>query len=182
MPFNRIIGMALQGTQPDNKSFLSPIGFKFACNRLPHVNYFCTAATIPDISLGDTTTVENPFVKLPVPGDKLTFGRLDLTFRVDEDMKNFKEIYDWLIALGYPDNFSQRGAIGRTTDSVGSIYSDGSLVITSSNMQPNIEIKFTDMYPSSLTSLEFDVENTDIEYLKATVSFAYRKYDLSTIS
>ena len=173
--------MALQTSQPDNKSFLSPIGFRCACNRLPHVNYFCTSATIPDISLGETTPVDNPFVRLPIPGDKLTFGRLDLTFRVDEDMKNFREIYDWLISLGYPDNFGQRGALGRTQSSVGEVYSDGSLVITSSNMQPNIEIKFTDMYPASLTALEFDVEVTDIEYLKATVSFAYRKYEITTI-
>jgi hypothetical protein len=174
--------MALQGTQPDNKSFLSPIGFRFSCNRLPHVNYFCTAATIPDISLGETSSIDNPFIKLPVPGDKLTFGRLDLTFRVDEDMKNFQEIYNWLTALGYPDNFNQRAAIGRTQTSVGDVYSDGSLMVTTANMKPNIEIAFVDMYPSSLSSLEFDIENTDVEYLKATVSFAYRKYSLTTLS
>lgn len=174
--------MALQGTQPDNKSFLSPIGFRFACKRLPHVNYFCTAATIPDISLGETSSVDNPFIKLPVPGDKLTFGRLDLTFRVDEDMKNFQEIYNWLVALGYPDNFTQRGAIGRTQISTGDVHSDGSLMVMTGNMTPNIEISFIDMYPASLSSLEFDIENTDVEYLKATVSFAYRKYELKTLS
>lgn len=174
--------MALQGTQPDNKSFLSPIGFRFACKRLPHVNYFCTAATIPDISLGETSSVDNPFIKLPVPGDKLTFGRLDLTFRVDEDMENFQEIYNWLVALGYPDNFSQRGAIGRTQISTGDVYSDGSLMVMTGNMTPNIEISFIDLYPASLSSLEFDIENTDVEYLKATVSFAYRKYELKTLS
>jgi len=173
--------MAIQSTQPDNKSFLSPIGFRFACKRLPHVNYFCTSATIPDITLGETSSVDNPFIKLPVPGDKLTFGRLDLTFRVDEDMKNFQEIYNWLVALGYPDNFQQRGAIGRTQVSTGDVYSDGSLMVMTGNMTPNIEISFLDLYPASLSSLEFDIENTDIEYLKATVSFAYRKYDIKTL-
>lgn len=173
--------MASQGTQPDNKSFLSPIGFRFACKRLPHVNYFCTSATIPDITLGETSSVDNPFIKLPVPGDKLTFGRLDLTFRVDEDMKNFQEIYNWLVALGYPDNFSQRGAIGRTQVSTGEIYSDGSLMVMTNNYKPNIEISFVDLYPASLSSLEFDIEQSDVEYLKATVSFAYRKYDIKTL-
>ena len=168
-------------TEPNNKSFLSPIGFRFACKRLPHVNYFCTAATIPDITLGETSSVDNPFIKLPVPGDKLTFGRLDLTFRVDEDMKNYQEIYNWLVALGYPDNFRQRGAIGRTQVSTGDVYSDGSLIVMTGNMKPNIEVSFADMYPSSISSLEFDIENTDVEYLKATVSFAYRKYDIKTL-
>src|SRR6056300_763720 len=123
--------MALQNSQPENKSFLSPIGFKFAIQRLPHVNYFCTSASIPDITMGQVDTVDNTFIKLPVPGDKLVFGLLTLRFRVDEDLKNFQEIYDWLIGLGYPDNFAQYSAIARQgIQSVGEVYSDGSLVIT----------------------------------------------------
>ena len=92
---------------PENLSFLSPTGFKFSIQKLPHVNYFCTSATIPDITLGQVDQ-ENIFIKIPVPGDKLTFSALELRFAIDEDLKNFKEIYDWLEGLGYPDNFQQR--------------------------------------------------------------------------
>ena len=80
--------MALQGCQPDNKNFLSPVGFQFSIQKLPHVNYFCQSANIPDITLSQTE-LNNPFVNLPSPGTKLTFGALDITFRVDEDMKNY---------------------------------------------------------------------------------------------
>lgn len=175
--------MALQGSQPENKSFLSPVGFKFTIERLPHVNYFCTSAELPDISMGQIDTVENTFIKLPVPGDKLTFGLLNLRFRVDEDMKNFQEIYDWLIGLGYPDNFAQSVAIrnGNGFLPQGEVYSDGSLIITTSNFQPNIEVKFVDMYPVTLSSVSFNIEQDDIDYLQADVNFAYRKYDLTTI-
>mgnify|MGYP000008788275 FL=1 len=175
--------MALQGSQPDNKSFLSPIGFKFAIKRLPHVNYFCTSAELPDITMGQIDTVENTFIKLPVPGDKLSFGLLNLRFRVDEDMKNFQEIYDWLIGLGYPDNFTQSAAL-RASNGIqrqGETYSDGTLIITTSNFQPNIEVTFLDMYPVSLSSVTFNIEQSDVEYLQADVNFAYRKYDLTTI-
>lgn len=170
-----------QNTQPANKSFLSPIGFRFGVQRLPHVNYFCTAATIPDITLSDPTPQTNPFNTMPVPGDKLTFGQLSLTFRVDEDMKNFTEIYDWLIGLGYPDDFKQAAAFGRTKDDTGNIYSDGSMIVTTAAMNPNIEIKFTDLYPTNLSSLEFNIEQTDVDYLQAQVTFNYRKYELTTI-
>jgi hypothetical protein len=175
--------MALQGSQPENKSFLSPIGFKFTIQRLPHVNYFCTSAELPDISMGQIDTVENTFIKLPIPGDKLVFGLLNLRFRVDEDMKNFREIYDWLIGLGYPDNFNQSSALrtGNTLLPQGDVYSDGSLIITTSGFQPNIEVRFVDMYPVSLSSMEFNIEQTDVEYLVGTVNFAYRKYELTTI-
>lgn len=173
--------MALQGSQPDNKSFLSPIGFQFSLQRLPHVNYFCTEAELPDVTLGQIDTVENTFIKLPVPGDKLTFGLLRLRFRVDEDMKNFREIYDWMIGLGYPDNFAQRAALGRAVQAPGQVYSDGSLIITTAQYKPNVEVKFIDMYPVTLSSLQFTIENADVEYLTGDVSFAYRKYELTTI-
>jgi hypothetical protein len=175
--------MALQGSQPENKSFLSPIGFKFAIKRLPHVNYFCTSAEIPDITLGQVDTVENTFIKLPVPGDKLVFGALNLRFRVDEDMKNFQEIYDWLIGLGYPDNFNQSQALrsGNALLPQGDVYSDGSLIVTTSNFQPNIGVQFIDMYPVSLSAVSFNIETSDVEYLQADVNFAYRKYELTTI-
>lgn len=175
--------MSAISSNPENKSFLSPIGFKFTIKRLPHVNYFCTSTELPDISMGQIDTVENTFIKLPVPGDKLVFGLLNLRFRVDEDMKNFKEIYDWLIGLGYPDNFSQSAAIRNNNGILpqGDVYSDGSLIITTASFKPNVEVKFTDMYPVSLSSLAFNVESTDVEYLQADVNFAYRKYELTTI-
>ena len=173
--------MALQGSQPENKSYLSPIGFRFSLQRLPHVNYFCTSASLPSISIGQINTVDNTFIKLPVPGDKLVFDLLNIRFRVDEDMKNYREIYDWLIGLGYPDNFSQYTGIARQGIQLGEVYSDGALIVTTAQFQPNIDIKFIDMYPVALSSVEFNVDQTDVTYLQADVTFAYRKYELTTI-
>jgi hypothetical protein len=116
----------------------------------------------------------------------LTFGQLDLTFQVDEDMKNFREIYDWMTALGYPDNFQQRANIQRTLqankNSTDRQYSDASLIITTAQYKPNIDIKFIDAYPINLGALEFNTTSSDIEYLQGQVSFAYRKYELTTIA
>ena len=174
--------MSLQSTLPENKNFLNPIGFKFSVQKLPHVNYFCTNASIPDMTLGQVDTITNTFIKLPTPGDKLTFGGLQIRFRVDEDLKNFKEIYDWMIALGYPDNFDQRAAISRNASNIGEVFSDGSLILTTSSYKPNIEIKFIDMYPVTLSTVDFDISQSDVEYVNADVSFIYRKYELTTIS
>jgi hypothetical protein len=173
--------MTEQASQPANKSFLSPIGFKFSIQRLPHVNYFCNSITLPDITLGQVDTITNTFIKLPIPGDKLVFGTFSIRFRVDEDMKNFREIYDWLIGLGYPDNFEQRANITRGLASIGNVYSDGSLIITTASFKPNVEVKFIDMYPVSIGSLDFSIDGADVEYLQGEASFAYRKYELTTI-
>jgi hypothetical protein len=172
--------MSEQASNPTNKNFLSPIGFRFTMKRLPHVNYFCTSASIPDVQLGQIER-DTPFIRIPQPGDKLLFGTMNINFRVDEDLRNFREIYDWMTALGYPDNFAQRAAVGRTATSVGNEYSDGSLIITTSSYTPNIEVRFVDMFPVSLNTTEFNIENSDVEYVTATASFAYRKYELTAL-
>tara|TARA_Y100000296_G_scaffold53898_1_gene61738 strand:+ start:366 stop:899 length:534 start_codon:yes stop_codon:yes gene_type:complete len=173
--------MALQDTQPDNKNFLSPIGFQFSIQKLPHVNYFVQSANIPEITLSEVERM-SPFVRLPTPGTQLTFGSLELRFRVDEDLKNYKEIYNWMMGLGFPDHFEQRANIGRSentgTVSVGEVLSDATLLITTASYQTNISINFIDAYPTSLSTLEFNINATDVEYLEATSSFTYRKYDI----
>ncbi len=160
--------------EPTNKSLLSPIGFRFQIQKLPHVNYFCTAASIPDMSLGRIDTVTNPFNKLPIAGDKMEFSDLSLKFRVDEDMKNYREIVDWMTGLGFPDNYEQRKLLTEP-------YSDASLIIMTSQYQPNIEVKFIDLYPTNIASLEFDISQSDIEYLTGDVTFTYRSYQITSI-
>jgi hypothetical protein len=162
-------------TEPTNKSLLSPIGFKFLIKKLPHVNYFCTSAYIPDMTLGRIETVTNPFNKLPIAGDKLDFGDLTLKFKIDEDMKNYREIFDWMTGLGFPDNYDQRRLLTEP-------YSDASLIITTAQYKPNIEVKFIDLYPTNIASLEFDVSQPDVEYLTGDVTFNYRSYELVTIT
>lgn len=161
--------------EPTNKSLLSPIGFRFSIQKLPHVNYFCTSASIPDMSLGRIDTVTNPFNKLPIPTTKLDFSDLSIKFKVDEDMKNYREIFDWMIELGFPDNYEQKSKWADT-------YSDASLIIMTAQYQPNIEVKFIDLYPTNLASLEFDIAGTDIEHLSGDVTFAYRSYEINSIT
>jgi hypothetical protein len=162
-------------TEPTNKSLLSPIGFRFTIQKLPHVNYFCTAASIPDMALGRIDSVTNPFNKLPIPSTKLEFSDLSIKFKIDEDMKNYREIFDWMNALGFPDSYDQKSKWADT-------YSDASLIIMTSQYQPNIEIKFIDLYPSNLASVEFDISGSDIEFLSGDVTFNYRSYQINSIT
>ena len=34
-------------------------------------------------------------------GEKLSYSLLDITFLVDENLNNYKEIHDWLLGLGF---------------------------------------------------------------------------------
>lgn len=174
---------------PLNKNFLSPLGFTFAIKKTPNVNYFVQSATLPQISLGQAD-IQTPFVRLPVPGDHIDFGQFSVTFRIDEDMRNYAEIFNWIIALGFPDNFEQyrpvaptgRGLLGQATPMSGNgSFSDASLIILNSVKAPIIDFQFKDLYPVSLSDILFDTKGTDVDYVEATATFAFRSYSLNRI-
>ena len=178
------------GTPIENRNFLSPVGFKFGLKRSPAVAFFCNEANIPSIDLG---VAEQPsYLKnIPVPGDKIQFGDLSLRFLVDEDLKNYMEIQNWIRGLGYPESlqeFQDLDDSGQLTDAFGffkqsrdDIYSDGTLQILSSNLVPQFQVQFSDLFPYSLSTITFDATDTDIEYFTADVSLKYTIYRITDL-
>lgn len=173
--------MGVLDNQPLDQSFLSPLGFKLQIKKTPHVNYFIQKVTVPSVTLG-TADIDSPFTKIPFPGTKLTFGNLQVTFKVDENMMNYLEIYSWLRDVGFPDNFAQYSNIaGQAITSGSGVYSDINLIVLSSAMNPNLEFTFFDCFPVDLSALEFDSTSADVDYLTATVTFANRRFDVKTL-
>ena len=175
------------GTPIDNRNFLSPTGFKFGLKRSPGVAFFCNQANIPSLDLG---VAEQPsYLKdIPLPGDKMQFGDLNLRFLVDEDLVNFMEIQNWMRGLGFPESLAEFndlkneaifGPMGKSTEDV---YSDGTLQILSSNLIPKFQVVFNDLFPYSLSTVTFDATDTDIEYFTADVSFKYTLYQITDLS
>ena len=61
------------------------------------------------------------------------------------------------------------------------IYSDGTLQILSNNLVPAFQVVFSDLFPYSLSTVQFDATDTDIEYFTADVSFKYTVYTLTDL-
>jgi len=166
--------------QIDNRNFLSPVGFKFTLSKEPKASFFCNSARIPEINLG--TAIQPSYLKdLDVPGDKLTYGDFSLRFLVDENMENYMSIHNWLTGLGYPE--STQNFKDLTTDDGGirdlkEQFSDGSLHILNSNFRDVAIVKFKDLFPTYLTSLEFEASDSDVNYFTAEVSFKYTVYNI----
>ena len=53
--------------------------------------------------------------------------------------------------------------------------------ILSSNLVAKFNVKFTDLFSYSLTTLSFDATDTDIEYFTADVSFKYTMYNITDL-
>ena len=166
--------------QIQNRNFLAPVGFKFTLAKYPKVDFFSNSARIPEITLG--TAIQPSYLKdIDVPGEKLTFGDLNIRFLVDENMENYMAVHNWLKGIGFPETPQQFK--DQTTDSDGlrdekEVFSDGSLHILNSNFQDVAIVKFNDLFPVGLTSLEFDATETDINYFTAEATMRYTVYNI----
>jgi len=149
-----------------NKNFLSPVGFTLKIDsEMANTEYFCTAANLPGISLAP---VEVPYkgVNLGMTGDRLTFDDFSITFNITENMENYIEIYNWM------ENIIQ------AKDPEGYKY-DARLMILTSHNNVVKEIAFQEIFPTSLSSIEFNTQVGDIEYVQATVTFKYTLFEFS---
>ena len=188
--------------QPTKLDYASPTQFKFSILKLPKVEYFCTSVNIPGISLGDATQATS-LKNIPLPGDKLTYEPLQMTFLVDENLENFQEIHGWLVGLGFPrdhnefqnlltagtDRFPSRttskstepGKVKFPAADTGGTFSDATLTVLSSKNNAQVEVRFRDLYPTGLTGLQYNQQASDVDYLTATVSFSYLIYDFASV-
>ena len=171
----------ISDTQIANRNFLAPVGFKFSLSKFPKVDFFCNSARIPEITLG--TAIQPSYLKeIDIPGEKLIYGDLSIRFLVDEQLENYVAVHNWLTGLGFPETPQQ--FIDKTTDSDGirdleEQYCDGGLHILNSNLRDVAIVKFQNLFPVSLTSLNFDATETDINYFTASASFRYTVYNIT---
>ena len=192
--------MVTVSRQPTKLDYASPTQFKFSINQLPKVEFFTTAANIPDLSLSDVV-IPTPFKQVPVLGQNLTYGNLSITFIVDEFLENYRELHNWLTAIGFPKSREQFKNFRTTTSNNPSVdkviktdvtavgksipdsamYSDGTITILSNKNNPIVEVRFSDMYPVSLGALEFNQQATDVEYMTVSAEFTYQIYEIHAI-
>ena len=168
--------------QINNRNFLSGIGFKFNLGKYPKVDFFCNTARIPELSLA-TTTQPSYLKDIDVPGEKISYGDLTIQFLVDENMENYKTVYDWIVGLGFPETAQQFKDVTTDKDGIRDMkeqFADGTLRILNSNFNEVAKVKFLDMFPVSLSSLDFDATSTDVNYFTAQATFKYTVYQLTS--
>lgn len=110
-------------------------------------------------------------VQIPIAVNTFNFNPLELNFIVDENIDNWKSIYDWMKSIGNIDN-----------DKEGSEYSSwattANLQILKSNYYPlsNRNFTFYNVIPTDLSALNFRSDISDTNPVTATVRFTYSHY------
>lgn len=165
---------------PTDISPLSPNGFMFNIQKLPNVSFFCQQVNLPGITLG-TPEFGNPFGTAPIPGDTLTYDTLQVQFLVDEKMENYRAIYNWIVALGFPETYQQyinflNSSDALVTSELAKNYSDATLSILDGSNNSVANFSFHDMFPMSIDSLTFQSTSQDVQYLIGNATFRYAYY------
>lgn len=160
-----------------NPNFLSPLSFRFVLSRTPNINFNVQTVRLPGMSLSSTETA-TPFVSVPNSG-KITYAPLTITFRVNEDMADYLEIYNWMRGLGSPSDFASYSALKQST---AGLYSDATLVINNSRKLGNMSATFYDIFPIELSDLQFSTMDTDVNYIECTVDFRYLRSEIGVLN
>ena len=186
--------------QPTELDYADPTKFAFKIMKLPTVEFFITQANIPGVNLGEAI-FPTPLKQIPTQGDELTFDNLEISFLVDEKLTNYRELHQWLVGIGFPkarsqfssfksensDAFPTNNQVKGETTSTGvatgtqAMYGDATLTVMTSKNNPIMEVRFSDLYPVSLSALQFDQQLTDTTYLTASCTFTYKLYEMFTI-
>lgn len=167
--------------QIENRNFLSPTGFKFYINRAPKVSFFCNSANIPSLTLG-VANQPNFLRDIPIPGDKIEFGDLNINFLVDEYLENYMELQTWIRGLGFPESLDQYSNLKDFNyNDIELESSSATLEILTSKLNPHAKVNFFGLFPYDLSTLDFDATNSDIQYFTAQASFKYTMYNITDI-
>jgi hypothetical protein len=167
MAYNNQINYSAEATSTlvENINFANPSSFRLVIDNLkyPNAQYTVQLASIPDMSV-DGPAFNTPKRNILIAADKIVYAPLQLTFLVDENFTNYKEIHDWMFGMAGQDDLGPKKA------------RDLTLIIYNSSNNVVQEIQFADAHPTSLSSLPFEVTTESVNYLQAVVEFNYSYY------
>jgi hypothetical protein len=154
--------------QPTNRNFLNPIGYLLKLEKFEGTDFFCQRANVPDINM-PTIEYSTRFRNLPIiPGGGVNFGDFTVQFIVDEDLKNYYSIHKWMRQNGRADDDADTPPEEE--------YSNAQLHIVTSAYNPAFIVSFENIFPVSLSGLEFNATMTDVDYITAEVTFKHQRF------
>lgn len=165
-------------------NYLKPNAFRMLIKELPNVSFTCQSVNVPAI-ISQEAVQPTPFIDIPRMGDKLSHGDLIATFIVQERFLNYIEIYNWLVAIGFPRNYDEfslytkdRPNVFQLNEQEGKCLSDINISILSSDNTNNVELIYRNCFPKSISDIQLDVRPQQVEYVTATVTFAFTFFDI----
>lgn len=146
--------------------------FSFSLHRLPDTTFRVVELTLPGISI---TPVNSgyPSGSQYFPGSAVEFEPLQVTFVVDENLKNYQEIYRWITQQRYNEQVYTPTSPEETF-----LVSDGTVITMTNASNPNRVFSFKDLFPIDLGPIQFNTRDSTPEIVTCTVTFRFAYFTL----
>ena len=157
--------------KPENTNFLQPTKFVLTFAELPDTVYFCQQANIPGVKLGEALQ-STPNLDLFHSGTKLQYSTFDITFLVNEDLAAWTTIYNWMKDLSSSElSYNERRATRK----------QATLTVMSNLNNPKMRVKYVNVWPTSITDLQFDTTLSADSHMTASATFRYDYFEIENI-
>jgi hypothetical protein len=148
-------------------NFLSPSRFMFIFDtpELKNLSFHCQTITLPSVSLPN---VETPYLQMSAQysGDHLSFEPFDATFMVDENLKNFNLIFQWLKDQALRNTILKR-------DLTLMLYNNANII--------SHKINYIGAFPTTLSPISLASNLSTNQVMASSVSFSYDYYEFERI-
>jgi len=145
-------------------------GFTFALLRLPDTVFRVVNLEMPEISITPVSSAY-PAGTQYFPGGDIEFGELTLRFIVDEDLKNYIELYNWITQQRFGSEY-----IPKQKEEL--LTSDGTLTTLNNSSVANKTFFFHDLFPISLGGWQFETNVSEPTPVECSASFKFSYFEL----
>ena len=167
-----------------SRNLLYPTQFSFYCTLYPELKLNIHAINIPSVSLTENIMV-TPFTGLKLLPSNIAYDPISVSFYPDAEMENYKILNEWVVGIGFPEDFNQyrsevdrryfQEIIARADD----YYLRSDALIVCRNMYGTVvkTFKFCGFFPTSIPEVPFESQNKE-QVMSLTVNFAYDYYTI----
>lgn len=152
-------------TSTINRNLLSPNKFKIVIEKFPEVEFFTQRFPLPSVSIGKVQLYTNQNNDIPFPGDKLQYDDMVINLLMDEDMKAYQKIYDWMNTITEKDRATKA-----------EMFSDITVYSLTNQSNKNRTLLFRNCFPWSLGAPQMDVSASEDQPVTFDVTFTYNDF------
>lgn len=173
--------MTALNRNPQNTNLLQPTKYILSFDRIPDTQYFCQAVNIPGIT-GNQISVSSPGLDYYAAGNKMSYSNLNVTFILDEELLSWRNIHKWFRSFASPEGSAERRNLSSIQNPSKSYnmapYSDASLNILTNLNNTNFRIEFHNLFPISLSDIQFDTRLSAEETMTADATFVFEYFNI----
>tara|TARA_B100001564_G_C20626365_1_gene664895 strand:- start:729 stop:1256 length:528 start_codon:yes stop_codon:yes gene_type:complete len=158
-----------------NLNYLQPTGFRILIDRTryPNLEFFAQTVSHPSVNVNPVELPVSRVSSVPLAGDKVTYGTLDISVIVDENMSAYKEMHSWLERIV---NEGETSALERMTKNP--TYADITVSVLTSHNNTKLKLRYLDCIPTDLGAVELASTGGDASVITFTSTFRFSRFEI----